>query len=73
MDGDADQPKPPPERKEGRNKDWKHLFNRDVVSMPDKWEYPWVSKTTSLPLFTSFLCVIFSTSYSMLHGILHST
>jgi hypothetical protein len=29
------------ERNWGRNKDWKHLYNRDVVSMPDKWEYPW--------------------------------
>ncbi|TWT57082.1 Mannosyl oligosaccharide glucosidase [Thalassoglobus neptunius] len=24
-----------------RNADWQHLFNRDVISMPDKWEYPW--------------------------------
>jgi hypothetical protein len=30
-----------PERKFGRNRDWIHLFNRDVISMPDKWEYPW--------------------------------
>lgn len=29
------------ERHHGRNSDWKHLFNRDVISMPDKWEYPW--------------------------------
>ncbi len=28
-------------RRHGRNHDWKHLFNRDVISMPDKWEYPW--------------------------------
>ncbi len=28
-------------RKFGRNADWQHLFNRDVISMPDKWEYPW--------------------------------
>ncbi len=28
-------------RKHGRNHDWQHLFNRDVISMPDKWEYPW--------------------------------
>jgi len=39
--GDADQPAPPPERSLGRNHDWPHLFNRDVISMPDKWEYPW--------------------------------
>jgi hypothetical protein len=38
--GDPDQPAPP-ERYSGRNHDWPHLFNRDVISMPDKWEYPW--------------------------------
>ena len=25
----------------GRNADWEHLNNADIVSMPDKWEYPW--------------------------------
>jgi hypothetical protein len=39
--GDPDQPKPPKGRKKGRNADWKHVFARDVLSMPDKWEYPW--------------------------------
>jgi hypothetical protein len=39
--GDPAQPKPPPERSRGRNADWRHLYNRDVLSMPDKWEYPW--------------------------------
>jgi len=39
LEGDPDQPKPPSSR--NRNLDWKHLFNRDVISMPDKWEYPW--------------------------------
>ncbi|MCV4777923.1 hypothetical protein OFM21_34615, partial [Escherichia coli] len=34
-------PKPPEERKRGRNHDWLHIFNADVISMPDKWEYPW--------------------------------
>ena len=34
-------PPPPPERRLGRNRDWGHLFNADVISMPDKWEYPW--------------------------------
>ena len=29
------------ERQDGRNFDWPHLFNGDVLSMPDKWEYPW--------------------------------
>jgi len=41
LDGDPAQPPPPPARRGGRNADWRHLYNRDVVSMPDKWEYPW--------------------------------
>jgi hypothetical protein len=41
LDGDPAGPPPPPERKHGRNSDWKHLHNADVISMPDKWEYPW--------------------------------
>jgi len=41
LDGDAAQPSPPAERRHGRNHDWPHLYNRDVISMPDKWEYPW--------------------------------
>ena len=41
LDGDPGQPKPPESRKQGRNASWVHLFNEDVVSMPDKWEYPW--------------------------------
>jgi len=40
-EGDPTQPSPPPERAQGRNHDWNHLYNRDVISMPDKWEYPW--------------------------------
>jgi hypothetical protein len=39
--GDPGQPRPPEERKQGRNRDWRTLYNRDVISMPDKWEYPW--------------------------------
>jgi hypothetical protein len=39
--GDPEQPPPPEARKQGRNRDWPHLYNRDVISMPDKWEYPW--------------------------------
>ncbi len=39
--GDPGAPPPPPERKGGRNHDWEHLNNFDVISMPDKWEYPW--------------------------------
>lgn len=41
LDGDPAQPAPPPERKKGRNHEWAHLNNADIVSMPDKWEYPW--------------------------------
>jgi hypothetical protein len=39
--GDPDNPSPPPERKSARNHEWQHLYNADVISMPDKWEYPW--------------------------------
>ena len=39
--GDANEPPPPAARHVGRNHDWPHLYNRDVISMPDKWEYPW--------------------------------
>ena len=41
LDGDPAQPPPPPGRKAGRNAEWRHLDNRDVLAMPDKWEYPW--------------------------------
>ena len=41
LDGDPLQPPPPPERKHGRNQNWKHLNSAEVLSMPDKWEYPW--------------------------------
>jgi len=41
LQGDPAQPPPPEERKKGRNSDWGHLYNSDVLSMPDKWEYPW--------------------------------
>ena len=41
LDGDTLTPKPPRERLTGRNADWRHLFNNDIISMPDKWEYPW--------------------------------
>ena len=39
--GDPEMPTPPESRKSGRNADWPHLFSRDVLSVPDKWEYPW--------------------------------
>lgn len=41
LEGDPSQPTPPASRKQGRNSDWEHLNNADVISMPDKWEYPW--------------------------------
>jgi Mannosylglycerate hydrolase MGH1-like glycoside hydrolase domain len=41
LKGDPAMPPPPAERLSGRNSDWEHLNNADVISMPDKWEYPW--------------------------------
>ena len=41
LKGDAGQQKPPESRKNGRNSHWKHFVANDVLSMPDKWEYPW--------------------------------
>ncbi len=41
LNGDPSQPAPPPERKNGRNHDWQHLNATEILSMPDKWEYPW--------------------------------
>ena len=41
LQGDPGNPRPPAERLKGRNHEWTHLYNSDVISMPDKWEYPW--------------------------------
>ena len=41
LDGDPAFPPPPQERKQGRNSGWRHLYNERVMSMPDKWEFPW--------------------------------
>jgi hypothetical protein len=41
LQGDSAQPPPPAARRHGRNGDWQHLNNADIISMPDKWEYPW--------------------------------
>ncbi len=41
LQGDPTQPTPPAERWHGRNSDWQHLSNHDVILMPDAWEYPW--------------------------------
>ncbi|MFV8464343.1 MGH1-like glycoside hydrolase domain-containing protein [Flavobacterium sp. LB1P62] len=39
--GDPSMPKPDVNRKNGRNSSWKHLYTSNILSMPDKWEYPW--------------------------------
>jgi hypothetical protein len=41
LNGDPTQPPPPAARRHGRNHEWTHLNNADIISMPDKWEYPW--------------------------------
>jgi mannosylglycerate hydrolase MGH1-like protein len=41
LEGDPAQPPPPNERQFGRNSEWRHLYNERVMSMPDKWEFPW--------------------------------
>lgn len=41
LEGDPGQARPPDSRRSGRNAGWSHLFNRDIISMPDGWEYPW--------------------------------
>ncbi|WP_223233342.1 glucosidase [Chitinophaga sp. CF418] len=41
LDGDPANPPPPSERLNGRNKNWKQLNNEDIISVPDKWEFPW--------------------------------
>jgi hypothetical protein len=53
--GDPTQPTPPPERLHGRDSDWKHLNNADIISMPDKWEYPWYASWD-----LAFHCVSFA-------------
>jgi hypothetical protein len=41
LKGDPAEPQPPAIRREARNHEWRHVFTRDVISMPDKWEFPW--------------------------------
>jgi hypothetical protein len=41
LNGDPAEPVPPESRKNGRNHAWGHIYNADIISMPDKWEYPW--------------------------------
>lgn len=52
LDGDEGHPAPPKSRRDGRNSDWRHLHNEDILSMPDKWEYPWYAAWD-----TAFHCV----------------
>ncbi|CCM00415.1 uncharacterized protein FIBRA_02445 [Fibroporia radiculosa] len=52
MQGDPAQPPPPPERKFVRNKEWKHMYIADILSMPDKWEYPFFAAWD-----TAFHCI----------------
>jgi hypothetical protein len=55
LDGDPTQPQPPPARRLVRNFDWPHLTNADIISMPDKWEYPWYAAWD-----LAFHCVTFA-------------
>jgi hypothetical protein len=55
LKGDPGQPPPPEQRKHGRNSEWQTLNNEDIISMPDKWEYPWYA-TWDL----SFHCIPFA-------------
>ncbi|KAI8993796.1 Six-hairpin glycosidase-like protein [Trametes punicea] len=52
INGDPAQPPPPPERKFIRNRGWKHLYIADILSMPDKWEYPFFAAWD-----TAFHCI----------------
>ena len=55
LKGDPGQPAPSPSRKNGRNREWPHLNNADIISMPDKWEYPWYAAWD-----LAFQCIAFA-------------
>lgn len=55
LKGDPGQPVPPPQREYGRNHQWKHVNNGDIISMPDCWEYPWYASWD-----LAFHCIAFS-------------
>ncbi len=55
LDGDPLQPPPPRARRKGRNSDWRNVFNADVLSMPDTWEFPWFAAWD-----LAFHCVVLS-------------
>eukprot|EP00753_Platysulcus_tardus_P007702 PLAT154.4.p1 GENE.PLAT154.4~~PLAT154.4.p1 ORF type:complete len:970 (+),score=439.61 PLAT154.4:109-3018(+) len=57
LEGDPTFDPPPAERKTGRNSGWKHLYNLDIISMPDKWEYPWYAGW-DLAFHTVPLCMV---------------
>ena len=50
--GDPDTIKPPMNRANGRNKEWKHLYTDEILSLPDKWEYPFRCLGFCLPLYS---------------------
>ena len=53
LDGDPSGPAPPPARRQGRNAEWQHIYHLDVLSVPDKWEYPWFAAWD-----TAFHCIV---------------
>ena len=55
LKGDPAEPTPPSSRRHGRNSDWKHVNTSDILSMPDKWEYPWFAAWD-----LAFHCVVFA-------------
>ncbi|MBE9143441.1 MGH1-like glycoside hydrolase domain-containing protein [Planktothrix mougeotii] len=55
LQGDSGEPSPPAERLTGRNKEWQTFYSKAVISMPDKWEYPWFAAWD-----WSFHCVVFA-------------
>ena len=55
LKGNARQPPPPPERMKGRNHEWTHVNNSNIISMPDKWEYPWYAAWD-----LAFHCLLFA-------------
>ena len=55
LTGDPTQPAPPANRRYGRNAEWRHLHNSDIITMPDKWEYPWYAAWD-----LAFHCVTFA-------------
>ncbi len=57
LDGDPGLPTPPESRKKQRNKEWRTLNNEDIISMPDKWEFPWYA-TWDLAFHTVPLAMI---------------